>query len=1525
MKRSLWIALITVNAFVCLLMLIGLTTDPAAASTPPELLDNVATLPDVAKEQEAKTAVLPPGASIDVDTWAIGALATGNNHVYHIAYANWGSIAAENSIITETLPAGMVFISQTSSFTFYQSGNNLLWELGSVPPSDSNYFDVFVSITASTGTMIDRMVFMTTTVSNTSPITTYTSPWSGKVITNDSDLSPYVYPLVEDPAPDSDYLYILSVCNNGSTDSGPSSLRLKVEGNTTIEDWTALEPGWAEIVHNNETIILTRPSSSGYTCKDVATIQTTLDSNATSGDYITATIAVTTPTDVNLFNNIVTYTHMVGTPRYDLGVTQNWIRGELYPGGYIDYKLQYYNDGNLPIENVLITNTIPNDTVFNYAQQYLLTDVVPFSPTINGNILIWEIDRLESGQLAEFDLSLLIDGNAIPGSPLWNYVEIESIAGEETYDNNFSSLGDTVYPFGPNLRVRKTGYWDTMSDRRIVYLIHVDNVGTNTFYNVPVTDTYPANWELGPLFDTETWKLLNFHNDSATHTFTATYDYLSPGESIHIKYDIELTSTFPIPNIVTNTVQTDIWLTETILVDNWSILPLTRPIVSDTADIELSKYAPSVVTESFFVYELSVINSGPNTATSINMLDSLPPEVTFANVTWDGPMNCNYTVATHAVNCDIPLLNVNTSYPITIFVNAVTTGTIVNTAIAQAIEFDPYLLNNTSSATTTVSLTLPESDLEVFADAPEEVMVGEFFTYSLAVMNQGPDGVSEVQLTDNFPNRVSIVNVIPSPIANCSPGGPNDMICDVPFLDNGAWFSVTVIAQANFPGTAVNTANVLPIVNDPEPLNNSTTITTEIKGQIPVTADLSLTKTVNLEYASVGDQLTYIITLTNHSDETITDVAFVDLLPYELDSLAFTTDAHTSCDTDTPQHFGYLVCQATLSANTFVNVTITGVISEPAIIVNVAFIESAPVFDLNPENDFAIAATFALEGDGPYIFRIDPPSGINTQPTILEIDGANFEPDTAVYLDNLELTTNFVNFDFIEAGVPADLTPGAYDVTVINSDGLSDTWPEAFYVYGPSGTPEIYFIEPDYGDSNLPVIIEIFGNNFIPGMTGYLSSIDDTRTPNSDIDLLDIYYIDSTYMWATLPPGVPAGTYDLTLATPDGQSATLPAAYLSVDFEAIEELYALEGDLWTEPLAPRAEREALVGLHVRRFTFLTTSLTVTVDFYDGQPGDSGATLINRETVNGFELYNDEELITTTWTPTSPGLHTLYAVIDPDNDVVELFEDDNVISYTLRVRRNEGDDITPVIDSFTINNGSLTTVEDRILCNVVASVPTRSNGTTTPSYILYVDFIFRQNVGDWVPVKDSGWRNYDEASSDFLWGISPEPGIHYILVLVADEFGNVSEPEIQFVNYFPDTDTFIAPGQGHVYRWLSPEDTNIEVRLTSRTGNADLHIWDDNNQLVGFSENPTDNNPSPVDSVVFTAEAGRLYQVEVTGISNNTTYRLEVEQTQSQVTTRPWRPRASPLFGVGETPDGTTGTPLLPQGANNFIFLPLFFN
>ncbi|MCP4304424.1 MAG: DUF11 domain-containing protein [bacterium] len=197
---------------------------------------------------------------------------------------------------------------------------------------------------------------------------------------------------------------------------------------------------------------------------------------------------------------------------------------------------------------------------------------------------------------------------------------------------------------------------------------------------------------------------------------------------------------------------------------------------------------------------------------------------------------------------------------------------------------------NGSGAIDNINLTTdsPIIDLELNKDvAPAEVEVGDETTFTISVVNQGPDDATGVEVTDTLPAGLTYVSD--------NAGGAYDSasgvwtIGDLDVGDSVSMdFVVTVDEQGSFTNvaevTAANEEDIDSVPGDGEGDDWDDAIVTAVVP--PAIIDLELVKDVSPAAVQVGGETEFTITVVNQGPEDATGVEVTDTLPAGLTYLS---------------------------------------------------------------------------------------------------------------------------------------------------------------------------------------------------------------------------------------------------------------------------------------------------------------------------------------------------------------------------------------------------------------------------------------------------------------------------------------------------------------------------------------------------------------------------------------------------------------------------------------------------------------
>ncbi len=215
-------------------------------------------------------------------------------------------------------------------------------------------------------------------------------------------------------------------------------------------------------------------------------------------------------------------------------------------------------------------------------------------------------------------------------------------------------------------------------------------------------------------------------------------------------------------------------------------------------------------------YTLTISNPGPAEAAGVVVTDTLPGGVTFTGAS----EGC--AAADGVVICDLGTLPVEEK-AITITVSApVTPGLITNTALLSGDVIDEDLSNNTAEATTVVEAKAADLSLTKTAST-DALRVGELLTYTLVASNVGPQVATGVLVTDSLPSQVSFASS-----SACVEATSGSLVCDLSDLEVDGVITFTVVVTAESQGVALNTAQVMSDLPDPDLTNNTATASVTI-------------------------------------------------------------------------------------------------------------------------------------------------------------------------------------------------------------------------------------------------------------------------------------------------------------------------------------------------------------------------------------------------------------------------------------------------------------------------------------------------------------------------------------------------------------------------------------------------------------------------------------------------------------------------------------------------------------------------
>ena len=444
-------------------------------------------------------------------------------------------------------------------------------------------------------------------------------------------------------------------------------------------------------------------------------------------------------------------------------------------------------------------------------------------------------------------------------------------------------------------------------------------------------------------------------------------------------------------------------------------------------------------------------------------------------------------------------------------------------------------------------------------------------------------------------------------------------------------------------------------------------------------------------------------------------------------------------------------------------------------------------------------------------------------------------------------------------------------------------------------------VRPHQGHSDWASAVNIYGENLDADATFDLIS------PAPELaTTLEVTRVNSTHFVASIPAGLSAGSYDLQVSNPDGGQATLENAYQVLD-PATDTLYAYSDELWTGPVTPIAYEDTQLGLVVHRAGGSDTLTDLMVDFYDGDP-DSGGDLLGSGTIAVLPPDSFTSTSGITWTPSSEGYHEIYAQVNAMSPFI--------VHRSVWVMPPALDLVPPTVDSVILNGG----VTDVSTQNMEISISASDNeGGTGVGSIYIIEFDWNPNMSEWVPVKESGWLNYQGTPMSHSWTLNWAPGVKNILVWAADRSGNISPSgHVSWMNFIPPAIS-INQGQLQMFSYWLTAGQLFSGQTTPSSGDPDLYLGNSSGWITHSI-----NTGTQADSVKVTVGTTELHSLAVYGWTT-ARYALSVSGVQLL---HGERSITAPAGGVVVTPtmplseQGAPKQRALPLPPNHYVYLPL---
>ena len=848
-------------------------------------------------------------------------VAAGSNITYTQVVTNNGPSAADNASLVEAVPNNTTFVSLATPAGWTcttpavgSTGNVVCTDLN-MAGSTAATFSLVTKVNTGTanGTVVTNTANASSSVSdpnsanNTASASTVVGTAAGADLIVTNAASP------NGVAPGGNITYTQVITNVGSLTATAATFTestAPAADVTYVSISTAAAPGWTCTA---PPVSCTNPSvAPGAT----GTITAVYKVNATTpvGTTITNTATVNAGNQTGGANSaIATDTVTATTSQADLALTTAATPLSVFAGNDITYVQTITNSGPAAATSVSFLEAVPANTTFASVSAPAGWTCTTPAVGATGNITC-----TDTSMAATTTASIIVVVN-VPSS-----VTAAAIAATSSVSatNALTITTNTSTPVTAacDLAVSNSGTPSPVAaGGTITYTQVVTNTGPSNCANVTFNEAIPANTTFTSYSGTPPgWTCTSFTSGCTNPSF-------APGSITTFTVVVTVNAGTAAGTIISDTDTVTTTTRDTNTSNNSATVNI--PVASATqADLSVSNSAsPNPVSAgNNITYTQTVVNTGPASASTITLSESLPANTTAVSLTGPAGWTCSVGTLTCTIST-LALTTANFTFVVKVNTNATSGSTITQTDTVTSAS-DPNPGNNSASASVLVA---GSADLSVTNTAtPVPVVAGNNITYTQVVTNAGPSIATGASFTETTPANTTFFSIGTLPAGwSCSTpavGSAGTINCTNPSVAAGsASFTVALkVTAGTAAGTAINDiASVSSSTSDPNPANN-TAIATDVVA-LATQADLIVTNSATPTSVAAGSNVTYTQSVTNNGPAAATTVSFTQSTPPNTNFQSITTPAGWTCTTPAVGATGTITCTiATLALNASASFTL---------------------------------------------------------------------------------------------------------------------------------------------------------------------------------------------------------------------------------------------------------------------------------------------------------------------------------------------------------------------------------------------------------------------------------------------------------------------------------------------------------------------------------------------------------------------------------------------------------------------------
>lgn len=780
----------------------------------------------------------------------------GDTLTYTITLSNAGPDEATGIQVTDLLPTGLTFVSDTASQGSYNDGTGV-WDVGTLANGAGATLTLVATVDA--GTAGQTLV---------NSVTVSTVDQGGGETADDSDSVSIVVASAD--------LRVRASASDTAADEGQTLTITFRVANLGPNDTTGVELGVA--VPTGLTYVSNSASLGTYDSGNAewsigalssgieATLTLTVTVDAGTSTQTLDTVGTLTASDrADPVSSNDSATASVVINGVDLSVTVTVDDGTPPEEGTIQYVVTVSNAGPDTASGIEVTDLLPTGLAFETAS--------PSQGTYAFQTGVWDVGSLLSGDDAVLTIEATVD-TGTAGTTITNTATVTDVVEADSDGaNDQDSVDITVSSVDLGVSVSADVAHPDEGDS-VVWTITVSNTSDGAGTGVSATVTLPT----GVTFATAVPSQGSYDNGTGAWTIG----------------DIDAAGNATLA--ITTTV--DAGTASQTLTVNAAITAMDQPdpaagndSASDSVDVAHADVSIGVVVDDAtpdegqsVVYTVTVTNQGPQDQTSILVTDALPSGVSYSS---DVPSQGVYDSSTGSWTVGDLSASASATLAITVGVDADTAGdTITNTTSVTSVG---RIDTNASNDTASVDLVVADADLETNLTVDNATAdEGATVTFTLQVTNNGPTDTTGVEVQSLLPTGFTFVSATPAQ------GTYDDT--------TGTWTVGSILDSASTSlqwvatidaGTAgqslVHSASISASDRgDSTPGNDQDSVSVTVSG-----IDLGVSITVDDPTPLEGGTVQYTVTVSNLTVDGATGVEVAAALPPGLTYASHLADAGT--------------------------------------------------------------------------------------------------------------------------------------------------------------------------------------------------------------------------------------------------------------------------------------------------------------------------------------------------------------------------------------------------------------------------------------------------------------------------------------------------------------------------------------------------------------------------------------------------------------------------------------------------------